>query len=161
MSEIVRRQSGFTLIELLVTVAIVSLLATMALPLAELAKRRAQETELRSALREIRAAIDAYKKAHDEGRITRMAGATGYPPTLDVLADGVEDVRSPERKKLYFMRRLPRDPFARDPKQAAALTWGLRSYDSPPDDPREGRDVFDVYSLANGDGLNGRPYREW
>lgn len=155
------RARGFTLIELVVTVAIVALLATMALPLAELATRRSQEQELRSALREIRAAIDAYKKAYDEGRVTRIAGATGYPPSLEVLADGVDDVRSPERKKLYFMRRLPRDPFARDPRLPAARTWGLRSYDSPPDDPHEGRDVFDVYSLAPGDGLNGRAYREW
>lgn len=155
------RARGFTLIELVVTVAIVALLATMALPLAELAARRSQEQELRSALREIRAAIDAYKKAYDEGRVTRIAGATGYPPSLEVLADGVDDVRSPERKKLYFLRRLPRDPLARDPRLPAARTWGLRSYDSPPDDPHEGRDVFDVYSLAPGEGLNGRAYREW
>lgn len=156
-----KRSRGFTLIELLVTVAIVSLLATMALPVAELAARRSQEQELRAALREIREALDAYKRASDEGRIERVVGASGYPPSLGVLVEGVDDVRSEQRRRIHFLRRLPRDPLARDPSLPAEQTWGLRAYDSPHDAPREGRDVYDVYSLAAGQGLNGRPYREW
>jgi len=155
------RTRGFTLVELLVTVAIVSLLATMAVPVLELSMRRSQEQELRGALREIRTAIDAYKRASDEGRIPRVVGQSGYPPTLESLTEGVDDARNPERRKIYFLRRLPRDPFHRDASESAERTWGLRSYDSPPDDPHEGRDVFDVYSMAAGNGLNGRPYREW
>jgi len=155
------RQHGFTLIELLVTVTIVSLLATMAMPVAELSVRRAKEQELRAALREIRGALDAYKRASDEGRIARSAIASGFPPTLEVLAEGTEDVRSADKRRIHFLRRVPRDPFAIGAELPAARTWGLRSYDSPPDNPREGRDVFDVYSLAPGNGLNGRPYREW
>lgn len=155
------RQHGFTLIELLVTVTIVSLLATMAMPVAELSVRRAKEQELRAALREIRGALDAYKRASDEGRIARSAIASGFPPTLEVLAEGAEDVRSADKRRIHFLRRVPRDPFANGNELPAARTWGLRSYDSPPDNPREGRDVFDVYSLAPGNGLNGRPYREW
>lgn len=155
------RTRGFTLIELLVTVTIVSLLATMAMPVAELAVRRAKEQDLRAALREIRSALDAYKRASDEGRIVRSALESGFPPTLQALVEGVEDARSPDKRRIYFLRRVPRDPFARDADLPAAHTWGLRSYESPPDAPREGRDVFDVYSLAPGEGLNGRPYREW
>jgi general secretion pathway protein G len=156
-----RLARGFTLIELLVTVTIVSLLATMALPVAELTVRRAKEHELRAALREIRGAIDAYKRAGDEGRIPRISGESGYPPDLVVLTAGVEDAKSPDKRLIYFLRRIPHDPFVDDPSLPAAETWGLRSYDSPPDDPAEGRDVFDVYSRSERTGLNGRPYKEW
>ncbi len=154
-------QRGFTLIELLVTVVIVTLLATMAMPVAELAVRRQKEQELRAGLREIRQAIDAYKRAADEGRIQRSAASSGYPPSLADLVEGAEDARSPERRRIHFLRRVPRDPFARDAESPPERTWGLRSYESPADAPREGRDVYDVYSLASGNGLNGRPYREW
>ncbi|MEA1648670.1 type II secretion system protein [Nitrospirillum sp. BR 11164] len=74
-------QAGFTLVELLVTLAIVGLLATLVLPVAQVATQRTQETELRRALRDIRAAIDAYHRASDDGRIAKEAGTTGYPPT--------------------------------------------------------------------------------
>lgn len=155
-----RPSGGFTLIELIVTVAIVAILASVALPLTELVVQRAQEQELRTALRQIREAIDAYKQAADEGRIARKADESGYPPVLEALAAGVEDIKSPQKAMIYFLRRLPRDPFA-PADLPAADTWGKRAYDSPPDDPREGDDVFDVYSLAPGTGMNGVPYREW
>ena len=155
------RRRGFTLIELVVTVAIVSLVATMAVPIAELSMRRSKEQDLRAALHQIRGALDAYKRAYDEGRITRVVGQSGYPPSLRSLVEGVEDARSPDKRKIYFLRRLPRDPLHRDAADPAELTWGLRSYDSPPDAPQDGRDVYDVYSRATGNGLNGRPYREW
>lgn len=153
---------GFTIIELVITVAIVAILASSALPLAELTVKRTKEQELRLALRQIRDAIDEYKQAVDEGRIARKAEESGYPPTLDVLANGVVDAKDPNSKqRIYFLRRVPRDPFSDDPGVAAAATWGKRSYESPPDTPREGKDVFDVYSLATGVGLNGVSYREW
>lgn len=156
-----RMQHGFTLIEVLVTLAIVALLATMAMPLAELAVKRSHEQDLRRNLREIRTAIDAYKQAVDEGRITRIMGTSGYPKSLTVLVEGVEDVKSPTKARIYFLRRIPREPFAVDTSLDAAATWGKRSYASPPDDPKEGDDVYDVYSLQDGLGINGVPYREW
>jgi general secretion pathway protein G len=156
-----KRSGGFTLIELMITVAIVAILALGLVPLGELAVQRAKESDLRVGLRQIRSALDAYKKAADEGRIERKADASGYPPTLDVLAEGVPDQKSPDRRRIYFLRRIPRDPFSGEPDLPAARTWGLRSYESPPDSPRPGKDVFDVYSQSEGKGLNGVPYRQW
>jgi general secretion pathway protein G len=149
------RAKGFTLIELVIAVAIVALLASAALPLNELVVQRAKEQDLRRALREIRVAIDAYKQAADEGRLVKRAGESGYPRRLEDLVAGVEDQKSARRDKIYFLRRLPPDPLTQDGK------WGLRAYASPPEDPREGEDVFDIYSKASGTGINGRPYREW
>jgi len=155
------RAGGFTLIELVITVAIIALLASVAMPLNELVVQRAKEQDLRRALREIRDGIDRYKEASDEGRITKRVGESGYPRKLEDLVAGVEDAKSPKQERIYFLRRIPRDPFASDPTLAAVETWGKRSYASPPDDPSEGDDVFDVYSRAQGTGINGRPYREW
>ena len=145
---------GFTLIELLMTVAIVAILATVALPLAETTVQRGKEQELRRALREIRTAIDTYKQAFDDGAIERKLGASGYPPSLEVLVEGVRDARLPDETKIHFLRRLPKDPVSGE-------EWGLRSYASPASDPKEGADVYDVHSRGEGAGMNGVAYREW
>jgi general secretion pathway protein G len=155
------RTRGFSLVELLVVIAIMSVLASIGLPLAELSHRRAQEEELRRSLREIRSALDAYKRMVDAGLVARPVGGSGYPPRLQVLVDGEVNAQTPQAAKLYFLRRIPRDPLAPATIVNAADTWGLRSYESPPDDPQPGRDVFDVYSRATGSGLDGRPYRQW
>ena len=152
---------GFTLIELVITVAIVAILASVALPLNELAVQRAKEQDLRRALRDIRDAIDAHKQAFDEGRIMKRVGDSGYPKKLEDLMAGVEDQKSPKKERIYFLRRIPRDPLSDDGSKSPAETWGKRSYASPPDEPSEGDDVFDVFSLSSAKGLNGRPYKEW
>ncbi|KPK03365.1 MAG: general secretion pathway protein GspG [Betaproteobacteria bacterium SG8_39] len=156
-----RGAGGFTLLELVITVAIIALLASVAVPLNELVVQRAREQDLRRALRDIREAIDDYKQASDEGRIQKRVGESGYPRRLEVLVEGIEDQKTPDKQKIYFLRRIPRDPFESDASLPAAATWAKRSYASPPDAPREGDDVFDVYSRATGIGINGRPYREW
>ena len=151
---------GFTLIELLITVAILALLAGGAMTFADMAVRRGQEQELRTSLRQIREAIDAYKAAVDSRRVKKAADESGYPPSLASLSEGVVDASDPKGRKLYFLRRLPRDPMA-EASLPAEQTWGLRSYDSEPDSPTPGRDVYDVHSLSKGLALNGQPYRTW
>lgn len=145
---------GFTLIELLITVAILALLASVALPLAEVTVQRGKEQDLRQSLREIRDAIDAYKRASDEGAIDKALNKTGYPPSLAALVQGAADKRDPKGGKIYFLRRIPADPVSGEP-------WALRSYASPADAPQSGDDVFDVYSKSEHTGLNGVAYREW
>lgn len=161
------KHRGFTLIELMIVVAIMAILATAALPLRELMVKREKEQELRVALRQIRTAIDAYKQATDEGKIAKKADESGYPPRLEELFMGVQDIKSPDKKIIYFLRRLPRDPMFTELDVAgieitpAADTWGKRSYESPWDSPKEGDDVYDVYSRSEAIGLNGIPYKEW
>ena len=159
-----RQRRGFTLIEMVVVVAIVGILAAAATPLLSLQMRRQKEFDLRQGLRTLRSAIDAYKQASIEGRTglkdTVDPDASGYPPDLQRLVDGVPDARAPKQRNIYFLRRMPRDPFA-DAAMPAAQTWALRNHDSPPDAPQPGRDVFDVRSRAEGNGLDGTPYREW
>jgi len=152
---------GFTLIELVITVAIVALLATVAMPLTSITVQRSKEQELRTSLRQIREAIDAYKQAAHDKRIEKADDESGYPKTLELLVEGVVDKNSPNKDKIYFLRRIPRDPLSKDSTATASATWGKRSYKSGPDDPQEGEDVYDVYSLASGKGLNGIAYREW
>ena len=160
---------GFTLIEMVITLALVGLLAMTALPLYEVTSTRLKESELRTALRTLRTALDAYKAASDAGAIPRETGASGYPPNLDVLAQGIEVGAKgavtlggqPVTQKLVFLRQVPRDPFHPDPALPAAQTWQTRAYGQPPDEPQAGADVFDVSSTVARTGLNGVPYRQW
>jgi general secretion pathway protein G len=145
---------GFTLVELMITLAILALLASVALPLAEVTVQRNKEQDLRIALRQVREAIDAYKRAGDEGRIEKAPDTSGYPPTLAVLVEGVKDKVKNDESRIYFLRRLPADPMGGE-------EWGLRSYASPATDPKPGKDVFDVFSKSEMTGLNGVPYKEW
>jgi general secretion pathway protein G len=150
---------GFTLIEMVAVVAIVAALAGMAVPVVSLVKQRTQELELRHALRTLRAALDEHKRAADAKEIELPFGSSGYPLTLRSLVDGVVDPRTPERKLRYFLRRMPRDPFAGPDTPAEA--WGLRSYASPHDAPQAGADVYDVYSTSQRQAIDGTAYKDW
>lgn len=155
---------GFTLIELIVTVTIVAILASVTMPMLKMTVQRSKETELRANLRQIREAIDAYKKAADDGRIKKSIEDSGYPPNLEILVNGVVNEKDANKNKLKFLRRIPLDPMTpvtNAENEDLPNNWGLRSYASEASKPVAGDDIFDVYSQSQQIGINGVPYAKW
>jgi len=161
MRTLSKTAAGFTLIELLVALVLLALLVTSAAPLVQLSAKRNKEQELKKVLWQMRDAIDAYKQAADDGLIKKTVDQSGYPASLQLLVVGVESTQDPKKRKIYFMRNIPRDPFATDETASAEATWGKRSYASSFETPEEGDDVYDVYSLSRETGINQQPYSEW
>ena len=155
----IRSFEGYTFIELLVVSMIVMILASAVMPLAKVTAQRQREAELRRALREMRTAIDKYKDAVDNGLIGSVdvkAGSEGYPPDLDTLVEGVSVANDASGRKLKFLRRVPVDPITN------STDWGLRAYADKPDSTSwGGGNVYDVYSKADGTGLDGTKYKDW
>lgn len=154
------RIRGFTLVEMLVTLTLISIIASMAFPLIQLDQKRRQERELKDALIQIRSALDNYKQAVDEGRIYMSADSSGYPKTLTDLVDGVPDLKDIKGRKIYFLRRIPTDPFVPD-QTSGEESWALRSYASPADAPEAGDDVYDIRSKSKKLALDGTRYDTW
>jgi len=153
-----KHTAGFTLVELIVTVALVSILVGLALPLARNTIQREKEKELRQALRDMRAAIDRYKTAADGGQIMADAMANGYPPDLETLANGV-DLLTAVGKKIYFLRAVPIDPMS---ECRCNTDWDLRSdQDAPTAGSWGGQDVFDVHTKSSGTAMDGTKYKDW
>jgi general secretion pathway protein G len=166
MSLEIKKNKGFSYVEMVFAVAMLALLAVVATPYLEKNIQRKKELELRQNLRQIRSALDEYKAAADQGKISKSIGDSGYPHRLEDLVIGVDNITDPQKRKLRFLRRVPADPMY--PKDLSAGkninpedTWGKRSYDSDADNPREGSDVYDVYSLSSEIGMNGVAYAQW
>ena len=151
-----KRQGGFTLLELVVTATVLMILASVVVPLARNGFKRQQELELRRALREMRLAIEDYKKQAEMQKIKAPpADANFYPESLEILVEGVPMAGSLSRK-MRFLRRIPVDPFSGKPE------WGMRNTnDDVTSTSWGGGHVYDVYTLHQGTGMNGIPYREW
>lgn len=148
-------KKGFTLIELLIAMTVLAILAGAVFPMGRMTVRRTREIELRQGLRTVRAAIDKYKALYDQGQIEQKADATGYPPTLDVLVDGVP-LLFPPGKKVRLLRRIPKDPMTADGE------FGLRSNADAPDSTTWGeQDVFDIYSKSSETAIDGSRYADW
>ena len=150
-----RQQRGYTLTEMVITVAILGILASVALPVVKFTEKRTKEMELRSVLRQMRSSIDDYKRYSDSGYIPVDLGTDGYPKDHETLVEGVVVVGQVDLK-IRFLRRIPSDPIT------GTNEWGLRSYQDDPDTDSWGSEnVYDVYSLSAGVGLNGVPYAQW
>jgi general secretion pathway protein G len=163
MFKIFDNNRGVSLIELVVTMVILSVLAGLILPSARLVSTRNKEMELRRNLREIRTALDDYKKHYDraveEGKLPKVENESGYPKDLQVLVDGY-DFGGLVKMQKKFLRRIPKDPF--DPRPDDEELWGMRSYADEPDSSSwGGQDVYDVYSLSEGTAIDGTKYKDW
>ena len=155
---------GISLIELIVTLIILSILAGLILPSAQMTMKRSRELELRRDLRIIRTAIDEYKKNYDQAiadkKILPVMDKSGYPETLQVLLGGY-DFGGLTNYKKKFLRRIPADPF-NPPQPGEEPKWGLRSYvDQPDSSSWGGEDVYDVYSLSGETAIDGTKYKDW
>jgi general secretion pathway protein G len=152
-------QRGFTFIELVIVTAILMILASTIMPMAQVTAQRQREIELRRALREMRTAIDKFKDAVDQGQIPMTElepGNEGYPPDLETLVDGVSAANDPSGRKLKFLRKIPIDPMTH------SADWGKRAYQDKPDSQSwGGKNVYDVYTTFQGTGLDGTKYRDW
>ena len=154
-----RGAHGFTFIELVVVTAILMILASTIMPMAQATARRQREVELRRSLREMRTAIDKFKDAVDQGQIPTTElepGNEGYPPDLETLVNGVSVANDASGRKLKFLRKVPIDPMTN------STEWGKRAYQDRPDSQSwGGKNVFDVYTTYKGTALDGTKYQDW
>ena len=164
MKIMLNNNRGITLIELIITMAVLAILASVILPSAQMTIRRTREIELRRELRQIRTAIDDYRKAYDQAvtdkKLTGSLNKSNCPETLQVLVDGYDFGGAVNYKK-KFLRKIPADPF-NPPKPGEVPKWGLRSYEDEPDSMSwGGEDVYDVYSLSGETAIDGTKYKDW
>jgi general secretion pathway protein G len=152
-------QRGYSFVEVLVVTAILFILASAVMPLAQVTAQRQREVELRAALRQMRTAIDKFKDAVDQQRIAATElkpGSEGYPPSLETLVEGVPMQNDQSGVKLKFLRRVPIDPMTN------STDWGMRSYQDRPDSTTwGGQSVFDVYTKSEATALDGTKYKDW
>ncbi len=154
-----RSEQGYTFVEVVVVSAILLILASAVLPLAQVTSQRQREAELHRTLREVRTAIDKFKDAVDSGQIAVSElepGSEGYPPDLETLVEGVNAANDASGRKLKYLRRIPIDPMTN------SMEWGLRAYQDKPDSSSwGGHNVYDVYTRSTATGLDGTKYRDW
>jgi general secretion pathway protein G len=154
-----RGQQGYTFIEVIVVTAILLILASAVMPLAQVTSQRQREAELHRSLRELRTAVDKFKDAVDTGQIAQSElepGNEGYPPDLETLVEGINAANDASGRKLKYLRRIPIDPMTN------GIEWGLRSYQDKPDATTwGGKNVFDVYTTSSATALDGTKYRDW
>ena len=167
MLKMLKTHRGLSLIELVVTMTILGILAAGIMPLTHMASQRTKEIQLSKNLRTIRSAIDEFKKKCDKVPANapppESCMPNGYPKTLDLLLEGA-DFGGVKAEKVKFLRRKIYDPFS-PPEDSSDDMWGwnLRSSVDKYDSSNWGKeDVFDVYSMNEGNAIDGKTkYSDW
>ena len=89
------------------------------------------------------------------GRRGQLFGATNPASTFNT-APGSGTGTLSASQHLRFLRQIPIDPMT------GRAEWGLRAVQDDSDSSSwGGRDVFDVFSLSQGTGLNNMKYSDW
>ena len=115
------RRAGFTLIELLVVVAIISILASIALPNFMEAMTRAKVARVKSDLRTIATAMETFAVDHNR-----------YPAIPDALGPRYQ-LLCPLTTPISYMSEIPHDPFhSTDPKGVEGWRAGMYAYGGSP-----------------------------
>lgn len=164
----VERRAGLSLVELIMTLSILSILAALILPSAQLMAKRTREVELRRNLRVLRNAIDDYKKTYDKAANEGVNGVkmmtsinkSGYPESFDKLIEG-DTFGGVYTVKKRFLRRVPCDPFSRDKQVTCDKSWGVRAYSDKECSDKLGDDIYDVCSMSEETAIDGTKYKDW
>ena len=128
-----RSQRGFTLIEVLIVMVIITILAGISVAMYGNSTVRAQETALKTDLKDMREAIDAYH-----------ADKNKWPPALDALAAE------------KYIRQVPVDPFT------GAMDWQTTASEPDPTNPQDEPGISDVHSASTQvSRFTQTPYSEW
>jgi general secretion pathway protein G len=125
---------GFTLLELMVVLTLLLILATMSMPIFELAIVHAREAVLKDDLYTLRKLIDEFTMDKQ------------HPPTsLDDLVEAG-----------YLRSGIPVDPFT-----GSNQTWRTDVEDVPLNPSQAASGIVDVHSGSDETALDGTPYSSW
>jgi general secretion pathway protein G len=128
-----KHDAGFTLMELMIVMAIISVLATLAIPSFVGAIKSAREAVLKEDLHVMRAAIDSYTMDKQKA-----------PQSLDDLIQN------------GYLRNIPEDPMTHSRE-----TWVTDTSDSLHSVDQTDPGIDDIHSGSDETGTDGQPYSAW
>lgn len=142
-----RRRCGFTLVEVLIVITVIAILAMLVIPRAMGARRKANETQLRGNLKQIRDAIERFEAttAAWPPALTDLMAATGADISADFDGRGGSVDRNAYDGPYLVVPggALPLDPFT------SAADW---NYDNS---------TGDVHSSSTLASMSGSAYSTW
>jgi len=157
-----RRCAGFTVAELITVVAIVGILASVAMPLANFGIRRQKEIELHERLRRITEAIDRYHELRMQP--VGSPAAIKEPPSIEQgpWPKDLDELTKPIELNSGQSVRLLRKRDLLDPMTGKS-EWNTLSADDDADtSSSNGKNVYEIHSKSTAPALDGKThYNEW